>query len=482
MNKRVLNCLTCFILIGMIGCTGNSPATVKPLAPIVTTETAASEPKTTLPVATQVSTPIIEETPSPAFEPRVGLSLLAQGFSAPVALIPDGKISGRRFIVDQVGLIWTLTTQGEVISQPFLDLRDKMVNLNTSYDERGLLGLAFHPNYHENGRFFVYYSAPLRNGAPGGWDHTSHISEFRVSSENPDAADLATERILLQVDQPQSNHNAGQLAFGPDGTLYIALGDGGAANDVGLGHTTNLGNGQDTSTLLGSILRIDVDSGDPYGIPDDNPWLGKEGQAEIFAYGLRNPYRFSFDAGGSNQLFAGDVGQNRWEEINIVSLGNNYGWNVREGTHCFDPQNPNIAPDVCSMSGSHSEALIDPILEYLNANAPGGIGLSVIGGFVYRGTALPQFQGRYIFGDWSTNFSQGDGTLFIATPPSIEGARWVFEELQIDNLPNGRLGSYLLSIGQDAELEIYLLTSNSLGPTGNTGRIWKITQPSEVNE
>jgi hypothetical protein len=314
----------------------------------------------------------------------------------------------------------------------------------SAFDERGLLGLAFHPNYAQNGRFFVYYSAPLREGAPAGFDHTSHISEFRVSGD-PNVADPASERILLQVDQPQFNHDGGTVAFGPDGFLYISLGDGGGADDVGLGHVEDWyeanagGNGQDIQqNLLGSILRVDIDAGAPYGIPADNPFAGIPGCAdgcdEIFAYGFRNPYRFSFDLGGDHRLFAGDAGQNLWEEVSIVDKGGNYGWNVKEGTHCFDTENPDVSPPECpdTVGGGHPRAgdpLIDPVIEYANHHQPGGLGAVVVGGFVYRGTVLRQLSGRYVFGDWSREFEEPDGTLFVASPR--KKGLWLMQELRI---------------------------------------------------
>jgi glucose/arabinose dehydrogenase len=216
---------------------------------------------------------------SPLGDPRdIGVELVADGLTAPIGIVapPDG--SGRLFVIDQVGLIRVVASDGTLRAEPFLDLRSKIVPLMSAFDERGLLGLAFHPHYARNGRFFVYYSAPLRAGAPAGFDHTSHISEFRVSRD-PNRADAASERILLQVDKPQFNHNGGTVAFGPDGFLYISLGDGGGADDVGLGHVEDWyeenagGNGQDIQqNLLGSILRIDVDAGVPYGIPAGNPF------------------------------------------------------------------------------------------------------------------------------------------------------------------------------------------------------------------
>ncbi len=447
------------------------PATATSTEAQATATEPPQESETEPPTDTPTTAPT---TPPEPFEPVIGLELIADGFTAPLALMPSGDGSGRLFVLDQVGQIWILTEDGELLDQPFLDVSNLMVGLSPSYDERGLLGLAFHPNYAENGRFFVYYSAPLRGDAPEGWDHTSHVSEFRVSEEDPNRADPNSERVILQVDQPQSNHVAGQITFGPDGYLYIPLGDGGAANDRGPGHTPELGNGQDTSNLLGSILRIDVDGGDPYGIPDENPFTGEDGRAEIYAYGLRNPYRIAFDAGGEQRLFVGDVGQNLWEEVDIVTRGGNYGWNIKEGAHCFDPQAPNDPPEQCPDTGPMGQPLIAPILEYKNANLPGGLGRSVIGGHIYRGEALPAFQGRYIFGDWSTTGAAGDGVLLVATPPQTEGEMWPFQELSVSTSDNGRLNSYLLSFGQDADLEVYVLVSNSLGPSGDTGKVFKI--------
>jgi glucose/arabinose dehydrogenase len=406
----------------------------------------------------------------------VGLELIAEGLTAPLSLAeaPDG--TGRLFVIDQTGRIWIIDSEGTLRPEPFLDLSTRMVTLTPNFDERGLLGLAFHPEYASNGRLFVYYSAPLRPDGPTGWNHTSHISEFGVSAD-PDAADPASERILLQVDQPQFNHNAGGLHFGPDGFLYISLGDGGGANDVGLGHAPDLGNGQDITNLLGSILRIDVNRASPYAIPPGNPFVGAEGRDEIFAYGLRNPYRFSFDLGGDRDLLAADVGQNLWEEVNRIELGGNYGWNRKEGTHCFDPQSPNDPPTECPDVGPRGEPLIDPVIEYANSRVvPGGLGIAVIGGFVYRGSTLPQFNGRYIFGDWSTSFAQPDGRLFVATPK--RRGLWHIQELNITSSPDGRLGHYVVGFGQDSAGEVYLLTTDSNGPTGTSGRVYKLIRPS----
>ncbi len=406
----------------------------------------------------------------------VGLVQVAEGLTSPLTVVPVPDESERLFVVDQIGLIRILTPSGTLLPEPFLDLRDRIVPLQAAFDERGLLGLAFHPGYATNGRFFVYYSAPLRAGAPQGFDHTSHVSEFRVSA-NPNRADPGSERILLQVDQPQFNHNAGALAFGPtDGLLYIALGDGGGANDVGLGHTPEIGNGQDITNLLGSILRIDVDRGDPYAIPPDNPFVDQDGEDEIFAYGFRNPYRISFDMGGSHELFAGDAGQELWEEVDLVVKGGNYGWNIKEGTHCFDPDNPSESPEECPDTGPRGEPLIDPVIEYANHHQPGGLGAAVVGGNVYRGTTLPQLRGRYVFGDWSTEFEDPDGTLFAAM--RRRRGLWQMKELRVATNPSGRIDHYVLGFGQDEAGEIYVGATENTGPVGTTGKVFKLVRPS----
>jgi glucose/arabinose dehydrogenase len=423
----------------------------------------------------------------------VGLRLVADGLTSPVTLVSAGDGSGRLFIVDQIGLIRVLSPDGTLLPAPFLDLRSRMVPLMAGFDERGLLGLAFHPDYASNGRFFVYYSAPLRPGAPAGYDHTSTISEFRVSAANPNRADPASERILLQVDEPQFNHNAGTLLFGPtDGYLYISLGDGGGADDVGLGHVEDWyaanagGNGQDIQhNLLGDILRIDVDAGTPYGIPAGNPFTAtpgcSDGCDETWAYGFRNPYRMSFDQGGGHDLFVGDAGQELWEEVSIAVKGGNFGWNVKEGTHCFSTANPNVSPAECpdTVGAGHPRAgdpLIDPVIEYANHHQPGGLGAVVVGGHVYRGAALPQFFGRYVFGDWSLEFEEPDGSLFVAKPR--KQGLWKLQQLQVATSPSGRLGHYLLGFGQDPVGEMYALTTDQTGPTGTTGKVFKLVRPS----
>ncbi|MFZ3167073.1 MAG: PQQ-dependent sugar dehydrogenase, partial [Candidatus Methanoperedens sp.] len=422
---------------------------------------------------------IVIAAPAPTIPPTeeigIGLELVADNFTSPVALVSPEDGTGRRFIVDQIGLIKIINTSGQIIEEPFLDLRSKIVALRPQNDERGLLGLAFHPNFSQNGRFFVYYSSPLRAQAPSNWNHTSLVSEFKVLQDNQNRANDSSERVLLQIDEPQANHNAGQIAFGPDGYLYIPLGDGGGANDFAIGHPPP-GNGQNISTLLGKILRIDVDNGDPYGIPPDNPYVGKDGLDEIFALGFRNPFHISFDIGGNHSLFAGDAGQNAWEEVDIVTKGGNYGWNIKEGAHCFDPNNPNLSNQSCPDVDANGQPLIDPAIEYANAGQPGGIGVVVVGGYVYRGSVLPQFNGNYIFGDFSKGPTAGNGSLFVARPPSSGEGMWSTKELRVATSSNGRINEFVRSFGQDADHELYVLTSQMLGPTNNTGKIYKIKQ------
>lgn len=429
--------------------------------------------------------------PSPLGGPiPARLELVAEGLNSPLTLMeaPDG--SGRLFVVDQIGHVRIIDAGGNLLPDPFLDLTAQIVPLNPGYDERGLLGLAFHPDYASNGRFFVYYSAPLRPGAPAGYNHTSHISEFTVSAD-PNLADPASERILLQVDQPQGNHNAGAMAFGPDdGYLYIALGDGGAANDVAPGHVEDWygdnggGNGQDlTDNLLGSILRIDVDGGLLYGIPADNPFVGRDGFDEIYAYGFRNPYRFSFDMGGDHGLYVADVGQGLWEEVSRVENGGNYGWNVKEGTHCFDAENNRVIPESCPevVGPGHPDQgapLIDPFIEYPHVSQ-GGLGQAVVGGYVYRGDDIRQFYGRYIFGDWNSGQGPQDGSLFVTKPDKTFNGVSRMHPIVLQDRPDGRLGHYLLGFGQDAEGEVYVLTTDTSGPSDLSGRVYRLAPPGK---
>jgi quinoprotein glucose dehydrogenase len=301
----------------------------------------------------------------------------------------------------------------------FLDLTDRVV-YKKHENEEGLLGMAFHPNYETNGQLIVYYTT---KSAP----HTSVVSRFRVS-DDPNQATRDSEEEILRIKQPFWNHNGGTVIFGPDGYLYVALGDGGKANDP-------QNNGQNLQSLLGSILRIDVDRKDEnrnYGIPADNPFVGYEDRAlpEIWAYGLRNVWRMAFDR-DTNLLWAGDVGQDIWEEINIIHRGGNYGWNLREARHNFSPNATGLRAD-----------LIEPIFEYHH-----DIGKSITGGFVYRGSSIPALQGKYLYADY------------------VSGKVWA---LSYDDQQGQVVGNHLLaegqmpimSFGEDEEREAYFLTDS----------------------
>ena len=286
-----------------------------------------------------------------------------------MAFPPDG--TNRIFLALQPGRVMVFPNDQTATSAGrFLDIRDRVSDVG---NEEGLLGLAFDPDYRSNGHFYVYYSAagPRR----------SVVSRFAVSGDDPDAADPDSELVVLEVPQPFSNHNGGQLVFGPEGYLYIGLGDGGSRGDP-------RGNGQNRSTLLGAILRIDVSSLDgkgTYTIPPDNPFVGQGGnvRAEVWAYGLRNPWRFTFDR-QTGDLWAGDVGQDRFEEIDVIRPGRNYGWNIVEGLHCFQPRR-----------GCNQEGLEPPVAEYSSSD-----GCSVIGGYVYRGSRIESLWGAYVYGDF----------------------------------------------------------------------------------
>ncbi|MCI0711292.1 MAG: PQQ-dependent sugar dehydrogenase [Chloroflexi bacterium] len=404
---------------------------------------------------------------------EIGVELVAEGFTAPVDLEPAPDGSGQLYIVDQIGVISVIGPDGPMMNGPFLDIQDRLDALESEFDERGLLGLTFHPDYVNNGRFYVYYSAPLREGASADWSHTNRLSEFTASGG---VADPASERILLEIDKPQFNHNGGDITFGPDGFLYLPLGDGGGADDVDVGHTEDIGNAQDLSNMLGSILRIDVDGGDPYGIPADNPFVGDDTVPdEIWAWGFRNPWRATWDT-ATGRYFVADAGQNVWEEVSIVSGGQNYGWNVYEGTHCFSTENPDYNPLSCEQQDANGNAFQMPIMEYSHA-----VGLVVVGGYVYNGSALGgDFTRHYIFGDWSTSFMNPDGTLLIASAPP-EGAdesMWKVNELRVTNNANGRLNAYINAFGEDSNGELYVLTSQSAGPTGSSGQVWRLVPPT----
>ena len=371
---------------------------------------------------------------------RIKLQLIAKGLVSPLGMTVANDGSNRLFILEQAGKI-KIIKNGILLEKPFLDISKKLDHLNIAYSEKGLLGMAFHPQYKTNGKFFIYYSAP---NADQNYDHLSIIAEYKVSA-NADVADEKSEHIIMTVNEPESNHNGGCLMFGPDGKLYIGLGDGGGAGD----EHGKIGNGQNLNTLLGKMLRIDVDKGTPYSIPPDNPFLHGDVKPEIWAYGLRNPWRFSFDK-STGKLYCGDVGQNKYEEVDIIEKGKNYGWRIMEGYHCFNPQSD------CDMSN-----LTFPISEYTHKE-----GNCVIGGYVYRGKTSPSMNGYYFFGDWT-------GALFALK--QNEKHDWVRYSVLEKEATKNDIGAKINSFGEDEKGEIYIITQHLFGPHSPTGGVYKIT-------
>ena len=440
-------------------------------------------------------------------QPAVGLELVAENFNAPVFLVAPGDGTGRRFIGEQMGLVYVLNVDGSQSATPFLDLRDQLVPLLKAFDERGLLALAFHPEFASNGLFYVNYSAKPRPQSPfkGKTAYTWRLSEFKLDAGNPHRADPASERVLLSLDWVNRKHNGGGLAFGPDGYLYVGIGDGGGVHGVPdvyvppppdskdpARHAEQIPEdpfrlparfhafdryAQDTKRLQGKILRIDVDGGHPgYAIPPTNLFRGKqEGRDEIFAWGFRNPFRLSFDRIGNGDLFVSGVAESFWETIYRVDRQGNYGWAIREGSHCFDRARMFEPPADCPRSGALGERIRDPIVEYANWSvkraearvAAQAMGTACVGGFVYRGRALPGLYGKLVVGDFSSRIEQPSGQLFVASPPSSSGALWPLEPLL-------QMDVRLHSLGEDADGELYLLTTALGMPVGNTGKVWKL--------
>lgn len=368
--------------------------------------------------------PLPTDPPAAEAPPLDSLALelipVVSGLTKPLYLTHAGDNSGRLFVVEQAGRI-LLVKEGQVSPSPFLDI---VSIVGSDGNEQGLLGLAFHPDYAQNGFFFVDYTDKQGDTV---------IARYNVSG-NPDEADSNSAKVLLTIDQPYGNHNGGQVAFGPDGYLYIGMGDGGAANDP---HN----NGQNLNSLLGKILRLDVDSGDPYGIPPDNPFAANgQGSPEVWSYGWRNPWRFSFDT-ATNDMYIADVGQNQYEEVHVelagTAGGQNYGWRLMEGMHCFDPSSCDPA----------SQGLVLPIAEYDH-----GQGCSITGGYVYRGSQFPALNGVYFYGDYCS------------------GIIWALRRETDGNWSQAQLlssGQTISSFGQDEVGEVYLVQHS-------TGEIFQI--------
>jgi hypothetical protein len=352
-----------------------SPTSSQPIAGETTT-TAGDGSTTTGDRSTETSTPgATGSTASnlPALQ-SVSLDVVFDGFNKPVGIVsPPGD--NRLFVVQRVGVIRILDENYEMLDPAFLAIDDRVL---ANGIEQGLLGLAFHPDYETNGRFFVYYTKPGGN---------RQLSEFTVSATNPNRADPDSERVLFDLPQPEGStdirHYAGQLAFGPDGYLYSAQGDGADSRDQG----------QDPNTMYAAISRLDVDSGDPYGIPPENPFVGGGGAPEVWAYGLRNPWRFSIDP-VEGLIYVADVGHADQEEVNVVPInegGFNFGWSDVEGTRCFHVQD-------CDLS-----LYTQPVITYLHGSEADQ-GCSLTGGFVYRGSEIPELHGTYFYSDWCTQW------------------------------------------------------------------------------
>lgn len=428
----------------------------------------------------------------------ISLTTLVTDLVAPLYATAAPSLTNTLFVVDQPGQIWKvdLTTGSK---QLFLDVASQLIPLGAlgpqSFDERGLLGLAFHPNYATNGLLYTFMTEPISGTAdystlPMTVTANAQSVIARWTVDSPTAAQSvvnpASKKVLLRIDKPQFNHNGGNLAFGPDGMLYIALGDGGGADDTdgqpfigGLpisGHGPG-GNGQDATNPLGAILRIDpLGTNAPngnYGIPADNPFVAAADPRldEIFAYGLRNPFRFSFDR-LTGQLYTGDVGQNKVEEINLITAGGNYGWNYKEGTFFFDDNGTRSGFVTDLDPGGVPAGLIDPIAQYDHDE-----GISVIGGFVYRGTAVTALNGVYVFGDWSRSFGVPAARLFYLTPSNA---------IREFRLPDAQpLSIFLHGFGQDTAGELYVLGNTTGTPFPNaegqkTGVVLRITSASQA--
>jgi glucose/arabinose dehydrogenase len=399
-----------------------TPSPISPTAPMPSTndpdQTVSASPVPTQAPATQPHSP----GSVPAFAGPAALpdptgyewGLVVDGLTNPIGLENAMDGSGRLFAIEQPGLT-RIIQNSSLLPAPFLDIRSRV---GSSSSEQGLLGLAFHPRYAENGYFFVNYTDKSGNTV---------IARYRVSAD-PALADPTTEVRLLQVQQPYANHNGGDMAFGPDGYLYISLGDGGSGGDP-------RNNGQSVDSLLGKLLRIEVGEADSYSIPAENPFADGSGRPKIWAYGLRNPWRISFDR-LTGDLYIADVGQNSWEEVNFqpagASGGENYGWNIMEGFHCFQSS-------ACDQSG-----LTLPVVEYA-LHVQGDC--AVTGGYVYRGNSLPAWQGIYVYGDYCS------------------GRVWGLFQNQAGSWENGLLfetGARITAFGQDEDGEIYLVNHGVL--------------------
>ncbi|XP_064149058.1 HHIP-like protein 1 [Loxodonta africana] len=391
------------------------------------------------------------------------LEEVANGLRNPVAMVHARDGTHRFFVAEQVGLVWTYLPDRSRLERPFLNISRAVLTSPWEGDERGFLCLAFHPRFRHNGRLYVYYSVGV------GFEEWIRISEFRVSEDDVNTVDHSSERIILEIEEPASNHNGGQLLFGDDGYLYIFTGDGGMAGDP----FGKFGNAQNKSALLGKVLRIDVDRpehGPPYRIPRDNPFFSDPAaRPEVYALGVRNMWRCSFDRGdletgaGRGRLFCGDVGQNKFEEVDLVERGRNYGWRAREGFECYDHK-------LCA-NASLDDVL--PIFAY-----PHKLGKSVTGGYVYRGCEYPNLNGLYIFGDFMS------GRLMSLREKPGTG-QWYYNEIcmgrgQTCAFP-GLINNYyphIISFAEDEAGELFFLSTGVPSAMAARGVIYKVIDPS----
>uniref|UniRef100_A0A7N8XIR3 HHIP-like protein 1 n=1 Tax=Mastacembelus armatus TaxID=205130 RepID=A0A7N8XIR3_9TELE len=391
------------------------------------------------------------------------LQEVANGLRNPVAMIHADDGTQRFFVAEQLGYVWVYLANGSRIDRPFLNLTQAVLTTPWVGDERGFLCMALHPRFTTVRKAYVYYSVSIKK------EERIRISEFMLSAHDDNQLDHSSERTILEVVEPASNHNGGQLLFGHDGYLYIFIGDGGRAGDP----FGKFGNSQNKSTLLGKVLRIDIDNNDdgaPYSIPSDNPFLGEnEARPEVYAYGVRNMWRCSIDRGdpltgsGRGRMFCGDVGQNKYEEVDLIVKGGNYGWRAKEGFSCYDRK-------LCQNSSLDD---ILPIFAY-----PHKLGKSVTGGYIYRGCQMPNLNGLYIFGDFMS------GRLMSLKENVITG-EWQYNEICMGRDQTCRFPKlinsyykYIISFAEDEAGELYFLATGAPSATARAGIIYKIVDPS----
>ncbi len=448
----------------------------------------------------------------PTSSVSVGLRTVSTGFVSPNYATAAPGVEQRIFVVDQVGKIWNVDLSGAHYGRKtlFADLSRVLVRLGdvlpgTRYDERGLLGLAFSPDYQLTGKLYTYQTEPYAGRAdfstePGNRANCraysaegtppfrprpcqNVVTEWRVRNPHDPTTTVnpASMRELLRIDKPDFNHNGGTLAFGPDGDLYLSLGDGGFGDDQGPGHVTG-GNAQSLTpgNVLGKILRIDPrgrnSANGRYGVPQDNPFVGRAGADEIWAYGLRNPYRMSFDP-VSGRLYAADTGQDNIEEVDVIRPGGNYGWRVKEGTFDFHPGSPASSGDSWVTRATTTPGLIDPVAEYDHTGPHGTVnGEATIGGFVYRGSSVPALSGRYVFGDYSREadtFGPAARLWYVNGNPDPRHAVTVIRVGQHTAIP-----LLLLGFGRDTDGELYALGNTTGTVAGRSGVLLRLTPGS----